>query len=129
HIGMRMPAMDSQYGRGYQRPVYFVRGEPQIRGKFMNNTKGTSATAGKFSSAFSLGSIVFKSLDNDYSQTLNEKSHTAFAFGLKKFGNTQTASVASPYIYAEDNWMDDMELAGVMLGDAAKTQLSGTNGI
>lgn len=129
HIGMRMPAMDSQYGRGYQRPVYFVSGEPQIRGKFMNNTKGTSSTAGKFSSAFSLGSIVFKSLDNDYSQTLNEKSHTAFAFGLKKPGNTQTASVASPYIYAEDNWMDDMELAGVMLGDAAKTQLGGTNGI
>lgn len=24
---------------------------------------------------------------------------------------TQTASVKSPYIYAEDNWIDDMELA------------------
>ncbi len=129
HIGMRMPGMDSQYGRGYQRPVYFVSGEPQIRGKFMNNTKGTSSTAGKFSSAFSLGSAVFSSLDNDYSQTLKEKSHTAFAFGLKKPGNTQTASVASPYIYAEDNWVDDMELAGAMLGDGAKTQLKGTNGI
>src|SRR5690606_29075131 len=26
-------------------------------------------------------------------------------------GVTQTASVKSPYIYAEDNWVDDMELA------------------
>ena len=128
HIGMRMPAMDSQYGRGYQRPVYFVSGEPQIRGKFMNNTNGTSSTAGKFSSAFSLGSQIFHSLDRQYAQILQEKSNTAFAFGLKKPGNTQTASVAAPYIYAEDDWMDDMELAGAMLGDAAAPQLGGANG-
>lgn len=32
HISMRMPAMDSMYGRGYERPVYFVSGEPQQRG-------------------------------------------------------------------------------------------------
>jgi hypothetical protein len=29
---------------------------------------------------------------------------------LKRPGVTQTASVKSPYIYAEDNWVDDMEL-------------------
>jgi hypothetical protein len=52
HIGMRMPKEDTQYGRGNQRPVYFVSGEPQQRGKFMNNTTGTSSIAGKFSSAF-----------------------------------------------------------------------------
>lgn len=119
HTGMRMPGLDSQYGRGYQRPVYFVSGEPQIRGRFMNNTKGTSSTAGKFSSAFSLGSQVFSAFDNRYAQTLKEKAHTAFAFGLKKPGNTQTASVLSPYIYAEENWMDDMELAGAMLNPTA----------
>jgi hypothetical protein len=28
-------------------------------------------------------------------------------------GVSQTASVRSPYIYAEDNWVDDMELAHV----------------
>ncbi|HET9434863.1 MAG TPA: glycoside hydrolase family 9 protein, partial [Chitinophagaceae bacterium] len=56
HIGMRIPKEDTQYGRGNQRPVYFVSGEPQQRGKFMNNTKGTSSTAGKFASAFALGS-------------------------------------------------------------------------
>src|SRR5690606_20871038 len=32
HISMRIPKLDSQYGRGYQRPVYFVSGEPQQRG-------------------------------------------------------------------------------------------------
>ena len=31
--------------------------------------------------------------------------------GLEKPGACQTASVLSPYIYAEDNWTDDMELA------------------
>jgi peptidoglycan/xylan/chitin deacetylase (PgdA/CDA1 family) len=37
----------------------------------------------------------------------------AYQFGLAKQGVTQTASVRSPYIYAEDNWTDDMELAAV----------------
>jgi hypothetical protein len=41
HIGMRIPKEDSAYGKGYERPVYFVSGEPQQRGKFMNNTNGT----------------------------------------------------------------------------------------
>lgn len=120
HTGMRMPGLDSQYGRGYQRPVYFVSGEPQIRGRFMNNTKGTSSTAGKFSSAFSLGAQVFGVFDNPYAQTLEEKARTAFAYGLKKPGYTQTASVKSPYIYGEENWMDDMELAAAMLKDNNK---------
>ena len=51
HIGFRIPKEDNQYGKGFERPVYFITGEPQQRGKFMNNTKGTSSTAGKFSSA------------------------------------------------------------------------------
>jgi hypothetical protein len=33
---------------------------------------------------------------------------------------TQTASVVSPYIYAEDNWVDDMELAAVALHNMVK---------
>src|SRR5690606_2925319 len=28
HIGLRLPKLDSQYNRGYQRPVYFLTGEP-----------------------------------------------------------------------------------------------------
>lgn len=116
HTGLRMPGMDSSYGRGAERPVYFVSGEPQIRGKFMNNTTGTSSTAGKFSSAFSLGAQVFNDADNGFASLLAQKAQSAFRFGLKKPGYTQTASVKSPYIYAEENWMDDMELAAAMLG-------------
>ncbi|HET9430160.1 MAG TPA: glycoside hydrolase family 9 protein, partial [Chitinophagaceae bacterium] len=114
HISMRMPGQDTQYGRANERPVYFVSGEPQQRGKFMNNTTGTSSTAGKFSSAFGLGSLVFRELDNTYSDSLFKKANTALAFGQLKWGVTQTASVKSPYIYAEDNWMDDLELANAL---------------
>jgi len=113
HIGMRIPKEDTQYGRENQRPVYFVSGEPQQRGKFMNNTMGTSSTAGKFSSAFALGSEIFKNSNTTYSNLLLEKTFSAYAFANIKPGVTQTASVKSPYIYAEDNWVDDMELASV----------------
>ena len=114
HMGMRIPKMDSFYGRGYQRPVYFVSGEPQQRGKFMNNTTGTSSTAGKFTSAFALGSSMFKG-DLSFSKLLSQKARSSFAFANKKPGVTQTASVKSPYIYAESNWVDDMELATASL--------------
>jgi endoglucanase len=111
HAGMRIPKMDNMYGRGYERPVYFIDGEIQQRGKFFNNTKGTSSTAAKFSSAFALGATIFSSIDPDYSKKLSERSSTAYQYALKKPGVTQTASVKAPYIYAEDNWVDDMELA------------------
>lgn len=113
HISMRIPKMDNMYGKGFQRPVYFINGEVQQRGKFLNNTKGTSSTAAKFSSAFALGSLVFKSTDATFSEQLKQKSSTAFQYALKKPGVTQTVSVKSPYIYAEDNWVDDMELAAI----------------
>ncbi|HUS01994.1 MAG TPA: glycoside hydrolase family 9 protein [Chitinophagaceae bacterium] len=111
HMGMRIPKQDSFYGRGYERPVYFVSGEPQQRGKFMNNTTGTSSIAAKFSSAFSLGSAIFANKDLGYSMVLMDRSASAAHFATKKPGVSQTASVRSPYIYAEDNWTDDMELA------------------
>ena len=119
HMGMRIPKEDTNYyGKGLERPVYFINGEPQQRGKFMNNTTGTSSTAAKFSSAFSLGFELFNKVDTFYSNLLYEKAGSAYVYGFKKFGVTQTASVRSPYIYAEDNWEDDMELAAVMLDKA-----------
>jgi len=124
HSGMRMPGLDSQYGRGYQRPVYFLNGEPQIRGKFKNKTTGVSSTAGKFSSAFALGAEVFEN-ETAYKTLLQHKSRTAFAFGLTRPGFTQTASVAAPYIYGEENWMDDMELAAAMLAGEEGMQAPG----
>lgn len=115
HISLRMPALDSQYGRGYERPVYFINGEPQQRGKFLNNTKGTSSTSAKLSSAFSLGATLLKQSNQSYSQLLYDKATTAYQYALIKPGVTQTASVKAPYIYAEDNWVDDMELAAAQL--------------
>ena len=115
HIGMRMPKEDTQYGKGNQRPVYFVSGEPQQRGKFMNNTTGTSSTAGKFASAFGLGNQILSKYDSAYAKTLYDKAESAYRFARKKNGVTQTASVKSPYIYAEENWSDDLELAGTAL--------------
>jgi peptidoglycan/xylan/chitin deacetylase (PgdA/CDA1 family) len=123
HMGMRIPKEDTNfYGKGLERPVYFVSGEPQQRGKFMNATTGTSSIAAKFSSAFALGSdIFFNEAINDrggekdrYAQKLSLKAHSAFNFSYKKPGTSQTASVRSPYIYAEDNWVDDMELGTLM---------------
>lgn len=115
HMGMRIPGQDTFYGRGFERPVYFVSGEPQQRGKFMNNTTGTSSTAGKFASAFALGAEIYKPTDKVFADTLIKKAVSAFFYGVKKQGVTQTASVRSPYIYAEDNWTDDMELASAAI--------------
>lgn len=115
HIGMRMPSMDSQYGKGYERPVYFINGEPQQRGRFMNNTRGTSSTAAKFASVFALADYLLRK-DSAFKRANKrgnyfDKAMDAFAFAEKKPGVAQTVSVKSPYIYAEDNWVDDMELA------------------
>jgi peptidoglycan/xylan/chitin deacetylase (PgdA/CDA1 family) len=91
----------------------------------MNNTTGTSSTAGKFSSAFSLGFLVFNKLNASYADTLLKKAKTAYLFAQKKIGVTQTASVKSPYIYAEDNWVDDMELAAIQLHNSLFKETSG----
>lgn len=122
HINMRMPGQDSQYGRGYERPVYFVSGQPQQRGKFMNRTTGTSSTAAKFSSAFSLGSRLLAKQDPYYSELLKAKALSSYQFANRKRGVTQTASVRSPYIYAEENWVDDMELAASNLASVISDQ-------
>jgi len=115
HMGMRIPKQDTFYGRGFERPVYFVSGEPQQRGKFMNITTGTSSTAGKFASAFAIGNKIFEQTDPGYSKLLFQKAESAYAYGKKKPGFTQTSSNRSPYIYAEMNWSDDMELAAASL--------------
>lgn len=129
HISMRIPKLDSQYGRGYERPVYFVSGEPQQRGKFMNNTQGTSSTAAKFSSAFALGAQLYKGVDASYSNALKTKAFTALNYADKKHGVTQTASVKSPYIYAEDNWVDDMVLAAAAINSLQPSQQKGADGL
>jgi len=109
HMGMRLPKEDTFYGKGIERPVYFLSGAPQQRGKYMNNTTGTSSTAAKFSSAFALGSQMFT--DSAYKALLFERASSAYIIAKETPGHTHTASVRSPYVYEEDNWVDDMELA------------------
>ena len=133
HMGMRIPKEDSFYGKGYERPVYFINGEPQQRGRFMNNSTGTSSTAAKFASVFALADYFCKtdSLFRKYDKRWSyyDKAFEAYQYALKKPGVTQTASVRSPYIYAEDNWTDDMELAAAALHEMIiHTPKGGDNG-
>jgi peptidoglycan/xylan/chitin deacetylase (PgdA/CDA1 family) len=120
HHGMRMPGEDNFYGKGFERPVYFINGLPQQQGKFMNHTTGTSSTAAKFASAFSLGAVLFDKTNPAYANKLISHAYTAMDYALIKPGVTQTVSVVSPYIYAEDNWTDDMELGFASLSNSQK---------
>ena len=120
HTSLRLPGQDSIYGRGHERPVYFIDGNPQQRGKFLNNTTGTSSTAAKFVSAFGLGFELFKESNPSFANILKEKAKSAYTYAHIKPGVTQTVSVKSPYIYAEDNWVDDMELAEAFMYKLSK---------
>jgi endoglucanase len=121
HVGLRIPKEDKFYGKGFERPVYFINGKPQQRGKFMNATTGGASTAGKFASAFALGSEIYGRSDPAYAKLLQQKALDAWKFGKALPGVAQTVSVRSPYIYAEDNWVDDMELAAVYIAKQNKS--------
>jgi len=116
HVGMRVPNDDKAdygWGKGEYRPVWFCSGEPQQRGKRgdKNKTTGVASTAGKFASDFALGSEILKPFYPEFAERIGAKAQAAYDAGFAKPGVCQTASVVSPYIYEEDNWVDDMELA------------------
>ena len=49
HVAMKLPNYDPAdygWGKNQDRPVYFVDGKPQQRGKFMNATMGAASPAG-----------------------------------------------------------------------------------
>lgn len=117
HQGMRIPDEDNFYGKGFERPVYFITGKPQQRGEFMNHTTGTSSTAAKMATAFALGSKLLQKTNPDFAKIIRKKSVTALEYAQQNPGVTQTVSIVSPYIYAEDNWTDDMELAFATLAN------------
>lgn len=126
HAGYRLPnndMVDYGYGKGKGRPVYFISGDVQGLGKYKNRATGTSSTAGKFASAFALGGMIYKYKNSPLATTLKNKSITAYKFGLRKPGVSQTAPNKARYFYEEDNWTDDMELAAAALyqstGDTA----------
>ncbi|MCD8080353.1 MAG: glycoside hydrolase family 9 protein [Bacteroides sp.] len=118
HAGMRLPQhdeVDYGYGPGNGRPVYFCSGEKQQRGDFLNASTGVASTAGKFASCFALGARILKDFYPEFAAEIAAKADDAYQEGIKKPGICQTASVKSPYIYEEDNWVDDMELAAIEL--------------
>lgn len=129
HMGMRIPGQDSFYGRGAQRPVYFISGEPQQRGKFMNATTGTSSTAAKMAAVFAIAHTLYEKDSlfraTDKRKIYYDKAMSALHFAQKKPGVTQTASVKSPYIYAEENWVDDMELANAAIHEMVLSSKGG----
>jgi len=56
HISMRIPKQDSSvWQKVLNDPVYFIDGKPQQRGKFLNNTTGTSSTAAKICQCICIG--------------------------------------------------------------------------
>ena len=77
---------------------------------------------GKFASDFALGSKILAPFYPEFAARIGAKAEGAYQLGIDKPGVCQTASVVSPYIYEEDNWVDDMELAAVEMyhstGDA-----------
>jgi endoglucanase len=112
HVGFRLPAKDkATYGNGPYRPVYFVTGKSQGLARFKNRSTGVSSAAGKYASAFALGSQIFRSYDAGLADKLYRKAIDAWEFALTDPGVTQTACNVSPYFYEEDNYVDDMELA------------------
>ncbi len=116
HRGFRLPSEDTvSYGKGLERPVYFVTGEPQGLFKYKNKSTGVSSIAAKFASAFALASIVLKDFDQNLAEKLLQKSLDAFAFAETKPGVCQTAPCSAPYFYEEGNYFDDMELASAVL--------------
>ncbi len=121
HAGFRLPNKDSvKYGIDLERPVYFCNGQPQGLFKYKNRTTGIASTAGKFSSAFALGSQIMKKFYPEFADVIKQKAIDAYEFGKERPGVAQTAPCKSPYFYEEGNWVDDMELAAVQLNLVTK---------
>lgn len=118
HHGFRLPTKDSVdygVGKGQGRPVYFATGSPQGLGQYKNRSTGVASAAGKFTSAFALGAILYAKKQPALSQLFSDRAASAYQLGLEKPGVAQTAPNREPYFYEEDNWTDDMELAAANL--------------
>src|SRR4030042_1725680 len=124
HMGFKLPTLDTiSYGKGLERPVYFCTGKPQGVMQYKNRATGIASTAGKYASAFALGSRALQRYYPDYCTMLQKKAVEAYEWGKANPGACQTAPCRAPYFYEEDNWVDDMELAATQLyrltGDGA----------
>ena len=116
HAGYRLPTKDSiSYGKGLERPVYFINGKIQGCFNNKNRTTGSASSVAKFASSFGLGSVLYKDINPDYSLLLKDKAIKAYDFAKANEGYFQTAPAKSPYFYEEENWYDDMQHAAATL--------------
>lgn len=116
HAGFRLPTQDPvTYGKGKERPVYFCTGQPQGVFENKNRATGIASTAGKYASAFGMGSEILRPFYPEYAEKIRLKSRQAYEFGKLHPGACQTAPCKAPYFYEEDNWVDDMQLGGSVL--------------
>ncbi|ASZ10095.1 glycoside hydrolase family 9 protein [Chitinophaga pendula] len=130
HSGLRLPNEDTvSYGYGHARPVYFALPAPQGLKQHKNRSTGLASTAGKFASAFALGSLLYQTQDTGLSARLAAKAKAAYRRGLAYPGVCQTAPCRAPYFYEEDNWKDDMELAAAALHAVSSNNVYATAAI
>lgn len=118
HRYVGVPQADSTdygYGPGAGRPVYPVSGKPYGLMKYKNRSTGEASSVAKFASAFALGSSIFADRDTAFAADLARRATEAYDYAAAHPGASQTAPCSSPYFYEEDNWHDDMELAGTAL--------------
>jgi len=111
---MTNDSSDYGWGKGRERPVYPCTGRPQGLFQFKNRSTGYASTAGKYASAFALGSRLL-TRDSAFASVLRHKAVAAYELGRRYPGVCQTAPGRSPYFYEEDNWVDDMELGAAEL--------------
>jgi endoglucanase len=114
--GSYLPDKDkTNYGKNRERPVYFCTGTPQGFFQFKNSSSGLASLAGKFASAFALGSKVMGKYFPDFSNQLKKKSFDVYKLGEKYPGVCQIVPGTNPGLYEEENYADDMELAATQL--------------
>jgi endoglucanase len=121
HSYFDLPTTDTSdygWGKGKARPIYPCTGRPQGLFQNRNRSTGLASTAGKYASAFALGSRLLATHDSAFASVLRRKAEEAYRMGRASPGVCQTAPARSPYFYEEDNWTDDMELGAVVLHEA-----------
>ncbi|MFH0734308.1 MAG: glycoside hydrolase family 9 protein [bacterium] len=124
HAGFRLPNKDSvNYGKGLERPVYYIDGKIQGLFNYKNRTTGSASSVAKFASAFSLGAILYKNIDSAYSCLLGQKAIDAYDYAKLSLGYCQTAPGKAPYFYEEENFTDDMQLAAAQLFNLTNNKL------
>lgn len=119
HRFVGLPAddnVDYGWGEGADRPVFPVCGEPYGLRQYKNRSTGMASSIAKFASSFGLGAQVFADIDSAFSADLSSRAAAAYDMAKLNPGASQTACTVSPYFYEEDNWTDDVELAGATLG-------------